>query len=408
MEPQMTTYIKELTAAIAHGGEAAVTEGDGYCVATFAEAERDPGNAYKAFLLRNGFAQEAEKAVTGNQFSIYANACVRVHTSWYPSKRLFKAVFEQKGYAPMQEKPHTDAVCTPQIVQLGRRGASERLPNGAPGMSYVLQTASGGFIIIDGGPMDQNREDEKQLLEFLLQNKPAKDEKPRILAWFITHAHHDHIHLAVDFLKDHADKIVLDTVAYNFPLFSRISITHEDASKMGDWAEAFKEQVAHDSHTNTLLLHTGQRFWLEDATVDVVYTADDFAPEIFPWGNHTCCAFRVTFGGKTFLVLGDCEKKLCQFMADVYGAALKSDILQVSHHGVNGACIDLYQAVDPDICFWPIDEFRFFNHVQIRGEKAWDFNRWILDDSIKKRAHYHSSADTVLKICNGDIVTETL
>ena len=108
------------------------------------------------------------------------------------------------------------------------------------------------------------------------------------------------------------------------------------------------------------------------------------------------------------MVLGDCEKKLCQFMADVYGAALKSDILQVSHHGVNGACIDLYQAVDPDICFWPIDEFRFFNHVQIRGEKAWDFNRWILDDSIKKRAHYHSSADTVLKICNGDIVTETL
>ena len=175
---------------------------------------------------------------------------------------------------------------------------------------------------------------------------------------------------------------------------------------MGALAEDFKAAVARTA-ANRLLLHTGQLFWLEDAMVEVLYTADDFAPKAFPWGNHTSCAFRLTLGGKTFLVLGDCEKALCQFMADVYGAALKSDVLQLSHHGVNGACLDLYQAVDPDFCFWPIDEFRFFNHAQIRGEKAWDFNRWILDDTVKNRAHFHTSTTTVLTLCEDGIKSNT-
>ena len=395
-------YLKPLTEALGYEGAPALTEGDGYWVATFADVKGDPLPSCAAFWARNGFYAEEERTVHGNLFRVYASDRVRVHVSWYPSKQLLKIALEDRGYAPIRERPHTDAVCTPSIVQLGRCGASERLPNGAPGMSYVLQTAAGGFLLVDGGPLDRERADVDQLWEYLLQNKPAHCEKPHILAWFITHSHHDHIHLAIEFLKTYGDRIVLDTVAYNFPPFASITIKHEDAARMGAFAEEF-QALAAALGANTLLLHTGQRFWLEDAMVEVLYTPDDFAPAAYPWGNHTSCAFRFTLGGKTFLVLGDCEKGLCQFMADVYGETMKSDILQLSHHGVNGACLELYQAVDPDVCFWPIDEFRFFNHAQIRGEKAWDFNRWILDDAVKARSHFHTSITTVLTLSGNGI-----
>ena len=99
------------------------------------------------------------------------------------------------------------------------------------------------------------------------------------------------------------------------------------------------------------------------------------------------------------MLLGDCEKELCQFMADVYGEELKSDILQLSHHGYNGACLDLYRYIDPDICFWASDEYRFYNDPRCLGTASgYDFNAWLRDDSIRRREHYHASADTTIAL----------
>ena len=99
------------------------------------------------------------------------------------------------------------------------------------------------------------------------------------------------------------------------------------------------------------------------------------------------------------MIMGDCEKTICQQMADTYGEYLKSDMLQLSHHGANGACMDLYQRIDPDICFWACPQSKYENDPRQLGTQAgFEFNFYLRDTSIKVREHYHNSVTTVIPI----------
>jgi beta-lactamase superfamily II metal-dependent hydrolase len=79
--------------------------------------------------------------------------------------------------------------------------------------------------------------------------------------------------------------------------------------------------------------------------------------------NGTSAAWRVTFDdGTAFLVLGDCDNYACREIAAMYGDYVKSDILQVTHHGLMGGDKTLYQFIDPQICFWATPEERFLGN----------------------------------------------
>lgn len=43
----------------------------------------------------------------------------------------------------------------------------------------------------------------------------------------------------------------------------------------------------------------------------------------------------------------------------LYGGELKSDILQVGHHGWNGGSDDIYHAVLPETALWPVEASRW-------------------------------------------------
>ena len=99
------------------------------------------------------------------------------------------------------------------------------------------------------------------------------------------------------------------------------------------------------------------------------------------------------------MILGDCEKTNCQDIADAYGTELKSDVLQLTHHGFNGACFDINKLVDPDICLWACDGFRFECDVRNLGTAdAYLFNRYLRDKAIKNREHYHSDTTVTLEV----------
>ena len=58
--------------------------------------------------------------------------------------------------------------------------------------------------------------------------------------------------------------------------------------------------------------------------------------------------------GKTkILILGDTGTKSSEKLLNNQKDKLKSDILQVAHHGQDGATEELYKQIDPDICLWP-------------------------------------------------------
>lgn len=346
---------------------------------------------YTAKLQAEGYSEYADSNISGNLFSTYIKDKTQITLYWYPTKHTMKLIYGPKSALPSTERSNVASLCTPSITQLARAAVDESYPNGAPGMGYVIQLSDGRYIIVDGGPVDKDSSDVKALYDYLVANKPASHAKPQVAMWIITHAHIDHTGLATAFLATYGGSVEIERFAYNFPDFSAIVCSEGNTPLMNN-AENLKFAIhTYAKNAQTLVLHTGYQFWVGDAFIEILYTPENHAPATFPTGNHTSIALRVRIKNKSVMLLGDCEKSLCEYMAEVYGSYLKSDMLQVTHHGVNGGSLALYKLIDPDVCFWAIDEKRFNEHSQIRGNKAWDYNKWILDSSVKARTHYHNS-----------------
>ncbi len=350
-------------------------------------------------LLRNsGYTFASSNQIGENLFATYYRGNNGLHLSYYPAKSLFKITTVTKGaLQPSLTQQPVMEVVTPSVAQLGRYGD----PESAPGMCYVLQLSDGRFIIIDGGPA--NEDDELVLLNYL-KSKNKNGSKPVIAGWFFTHGHGDHMGLACSFATKYASQVSLQGVYANFPDCDTLSMEREESywvtTSIVNWN---KNQKTYFPDAKNYKLHTGEKFYIGDAEIEVLFTHEDLYPTTIPTGNDTSTVFRITLGGQTMLFLGDSDVTTNNFLTDVYGSELKSDIMQVTHHGFNGATLALYKAIDPDICFWPVEQGRYEGDSKCLGTASgYDFNAWLRATSgsngQRERQHYHSSVTTVIEL----------
>jgi hypothetical protein len=138
------------------------------------------------------------------------------------------------------------------------------------------------------------------------------------------------------------------------------------------------------------MVHTGQKLYLPGCEIEIFFTPEDFYGfydeysfgkkvvngtlvhyekgfRMFENGNETSIMFRITVGDKSFMVTGDSEIENCTQVGVRYQTALKSDILQTPHHGLNGPELGFYEYVDPDIVLWSIDEHRVKEDARCLG-----------------------------------------
>lgn len=272
----------------------------------------------------------------------------------------------------------------------------------ASGMCYAVRLCSGRFLCIDGGTYDQT--DEERLYAFLRDNSPH-GQKPRIALWLFTHSHSDHIQLAAHFIERYAERVEIDGFAYQFCDCDKVSAEIEDMAEMKQDIAAF-ETAIQNAYPNAAVytLHTGQCYSFPGVELEILRSLDDTYLYNYFSFNDMSAAFRMTFaGGKTVMILGDTMQYGCRELAQTYGKYLKSDVMQVAHHGLIGGEKGLYQLIDPDICFWPTGRAVFSGHYGGRyqyclGEGGCDFNAYIRDDSIKKREHYPAAETVTLSL----------
>ena len=78
--------------------------------------------------------------------------------------------------------------------------------------------------------------------------------------------------------------------------------------------------------------------------------------------NNSSVAYRVEMGGKRILFLGDMGWQAGEdFLANHTQEELKSDVLQMAHHGQRGVEEDLYQEISPEVCLWPTPDWLWDN-----------------------------------------------
>ena len=78
--------------------------------------------------------------------------------------------------------------------------------------------------------------------------------------------------------------------------------------------------------------------------------------------NNSDIVYQAVINGKKLLFLGDLGYEGGKRLLKECGEeTLKSDIVQMAHHGQNGVGKEVYMAVSPDICLWPTPEWLWNN-----------------------------------------------
>lgn len=248
------------------------------------------------------------------------------------------------------EQPSFERVCNTKgyLIGVSDSGAPHHFENG---MALFYQLADGRFLVFDGG---QGGDDDASHLYELLRQSADRNGigEIRIAVLVITHAHGDHMGFFRSFLQNYvADgRVMLDTV-----LLNRSTEDHgRSYAGMSRAENGMAEAIAaYAKQVRLLPPHTGQRFYLADMLVEVLFTMEDFLPgDAYPGlpdeSNAASCVLRLTVDGESVLMTGDAFPTSCDRMLEMYGEALHADAVQTPHHGVhNGATSAFYDAVAP-------------------------------------------------------------
>ena len=355
---------------------------------------------YCSTLISKGFTLQQQNTINTNTFYLYVKGDTMVHINWFAKLNQFSIIYGPKTYIPAK-KPITNYTkrVTPTISMLAL---------GEIGTSIVIQLEDGSFLLIDGGQGKEQyySKDSSTLWNFLSSKAPA-GEKPRI-TWLVTHIHMDHRNLFQQFIPAYKDKIDLELVVWNMPDFNEI-----DAKYAPDWQEGENKPAKnYVTSVNTLTniiktnfprtpiytCHTGEKLYLPGCEVEFLVCHEDYYLNNFRWINDTSLTCRITMQGKTMMVFGDTTHSVSNaIITPAYGNYIKSDILQLAHHGNGEGTLATYKATDPDICLWSSVKSRF-DTLKETG----DANIWLYASSgnngQRAREHYHHSNTTTISI----------
>ena len=340
--------------------------------------------------------------IDGNRFYRFNSEGYSLYLSYMPRISVLRMVCgEMENASPRREKSR-DFKVTPTVSQMQLK----------LGMCYCITLCDGTFLVIDGGLSDA--EDEDRLYRFLCDNNGGEG-KPLIRGWFMSHTHPDHTRLAESFMNTYSEQVELLEAIYNFPDYDKITVHRESAEGNAKNAKTFADTVSRcypeAVHTRC---HTGEVIRFPGVDVITLMTHEDVYPIPINSSNHTSSVWRFDFdGGSSFMCLADMSGETCELMVRSYSAEfLKADIMQPVHHGLLGGNLELYQAIDPDICLWPSPKERFEGTwidprrvavgkptVQFCiGEGGCDYNVWLRNDEIKKRKHFHAGVTTTIPV----------
>ncbi|MBO4323401.1 MAG: hypothetical protein J5836_01945 [Clostridia bacterium] len=357
---------------------------------------------YADFLEKSGFKKQAEREISAgkecfyniNLYYAFTGKGKQLFVFWDASVRSVFITAEALGALPETHPiPLGEKRVTATFAQAGLK---------VGGMCYIVRLSSGEFVVIDGGKHFE--EDVDGVYEYLKEHSPF--DKPIVALWIFTHSHKDHIGMATLFLEKYSAEVEIKAFSYQFPDCDKISVSMDSVPDMKELIAKLEKNIA-ANYPEALIyaLHTGQTYRLFGAEIEILWSVDDTYPSFYTSFNDMSAAMRLKFdSGKTVMIMGDCMSESNKLIAGRYGDYLKSDIMQVVHHGLLGGDKCLYKLVNPDICFWPQKEERFLGKTPGQryqwclGEGGCDYNAYLRDNSVRQREHYHHGKTVTVEV----------
>lgn len=214
-------------------------------------------------------------------------------------------------------------------------------------MSFVV-VSDGHVIVIDGG----NTCDADYLCSYI------KKFGGKVDAWFLTHAHSDHINALSSLLERHSDEVTIDGVYFNFPSDDYLKAAEPDGFVHVE--KLYSELAEHKLRTITL--HKGDSFKFGALYFKVLLEPDESIKrnEV----NNSSVVLRIEASDRSLLILGDLGVEGGdRLLATNPHELIKADYVQMAHHGQQGVGKNVYEAIDPDYCLWPTPDWLWENNA---------------------------------------------
>lgn len=164
-------------------------------------------NSYLSLLESKGYTQLSKREVNGNYFAEYVNKeNISLYSYYIPSEKAIRTVVSPY----IKDKKGTgEKKSVPAIIHVGIN-----FKDVVNGMSFIIRTPEGSFIVIDGGWEGQG--EARKILDLLKEHNTVGGQ-PRVAAWVITHPHSDHLGALAEFITSkYYEQVKLERIIYNF------------------------------------------------------------------------------------------------------------------------------------------------------------------------------------------------
>lgn len=203
-------------------------------------------------------------------------------------------------------------------------------------MCYTITTAT-GLVIVDGGQSYEA----PRLREIIARYGNCVE------AWILTHPHSDHISAFMDIYDDPQGIEIHHVYAAQFP-------DEELMKENAPWDnyEALERFRSMDI-SQLEYVNEGETLELLGLEAEILSAYSDRVDELSnDLMNDGSIMFRVKGSQDSMLFCADVGKSLTDYLVDTYGGDLKSDYVQMGHHGFGGPGAEFYELVDPKGAFF--------------------------------------------------------
>ena len=210
-------------------------------------------------------------------------------------------------------------------------------------MCYVIKTDGGKVIVIDGGHRNQWQE----LYRILEKVGFTVD------TWFLTHIHCDHFNAIIELLENHPE-IKVNQLIRNRNESILGYLNEGDLKEINRWYDF-------EAKTDIPLVEAklSQKITVDNVELEILGIENpELTSNII---NNQSMVIRMTDGDFSVLFLGDLGVEGGEKLLFTQGEKIKSDCVQMAHHGQRGVAKEIYEAIGPKYALWPTPKWLWDN-----------------------------------------------
>lgn len=238
-------------------------------------------------------------------------------------------------------------------------------------MGFVIITKDDRAIIIDGGRFQE------------LDNVASHVGNREVAAWILTHPDGDHIGAITDAMK-HSHPLIAATKTFIYNFHSV-----EFCAKWGHAGDLIRFEKYNAPILNRVTkVKEGDEFDIDGLQFEILFSRDEkFTQNVT---NDSSLVFRVTGEKSSVLFLGDLGPIAGDELLKKNGAALKTDVVQMAHHGHCCVGKEVYEAIAPRACIWCAQPWLYREPAEVEyGPRMYGTGltrRWMRELGV--REHY--------------------